>query len=622
MSELYGYTGKILKVDLTSGDIGEIPTANYLPDWVGGRGIGAKIHWEMVGPEVKAFDPENVLSFMTGAATGIIDTRVIVQAVSPLGYPVESYYRSTMGSHFGAELKHAGWDGVVLVGKADGLKYLLIEDDSVRICDASDLHLMDVYATQQNLQTRYTKNHRIALIGPAGENLVRDACIQAGDHNACGLGGLGAVMGSKNLKAIVVRGTQDSPQIYNLQETLALRKTEADIMVPNPGVGAAAGSEIELAGQTGEARVGMAGCFGCNQPCGYSVRWGDGSMVSMASLKCGEFISCSAELAETGEYVGRNHYKRITQQGLLGLTGQPSYRMVIQDDINNIYDEPITLLHNHVITEADLGIPYTYGTPEFTNAFNTKLAYREGDAMNALAEGQAKFVYEYLGTPEAIRDYELNGMRAGIHGFCPGFCITIYRSNGLLSRITSTVNAGDQRGLYHYLLPMYKPFQDKAEEYGRSFANWEFTYAPKAVKFMQDFKSSMDLVDRCFFNLGADTMGPNLRLFQHLHTSITGQPYGEAEEQEACDRLWLLERAIEARQGHTRADDSFFDSVYEEYECYGVTPDVVNSALDEYYDMRGIDHATGLPKKSEFARLGITEISEELETVYGITLPE
>lgn len=621
MSELYGYTGKILMVDLTTGNISDIPTANYLPDWIGGRGIGAKIHWDMVKPETKALDPENVLSFMLGAGTGIIDTRTVVQAVSPLGYPVESYYRTTMGSHFGAELKHAGWDGIVIVGKAERLSYLLIENDRVEIRDATDLHYMDVYATQQNLQTRHSSEHRIALIGPAGENLVRDACIQAGDHNACGLGGLGAVMGSKNLKAICVRGTLSSPAIYDVDETLRLRRTEADIMEPNPGVGAAAGSEIELAGQTGEARVGMAGCFGCNQPCGYSVRWNDGSMVAMANIKCGEFISCSAELEQTGEYVGRNHYKRIAQQGLLGLTGQPSYRMVIQDDINNIYDEPITLLHNHIITEEDLGIPYTYGTPEFTNAFNTMLAYRQGDAMTALGEGMAKFVYEYLGTPEAIRDYELNGMRSGIHGFCPGFCITIYRSLGLMSRITSTVNAGDQRGLYHYLMPMYKPFQANAEEYGRSFANWEWTYAPMAVKFMQDFKTSMDLVDRCFFNLGADTMGPNLRLFQQLQTSISGIPYGEEEEQLCCDRVWMLERAIQTRQGHTRADDWFFDSVFEEYEQYGVTPDVVSASLDEYYGMRGIDTATGLPKRSEFERVGLASVADELETTYGIALP-
>lgn len=169
---------------------------------------------------------------------------------------------------------------------------------------------------------------------------------------------------------------------------------------------------------------------------------------------------------------------------------------------------------------------------------------------------------------------------------------------------------------------MYEIFQDNAEEVGRSLASWEWTYAPTAVRFMQNFKTSMDLVDRCFFNLGSDAMGAHLRLFQQLHTSITGQPYDREAEEEACDRLWLFERSIEARQGHTREDDWLFDSVFEEMGRFGVTPEAVNAALDEYYPTRGLDLETGLPKKGEYARLGIPDIAEELETVYGIALPE
>lgn len=620
MPDLYGFTGKILMVDISAENITTIPTENYLPTWVGGRGIGAKIHWDMVGPEVKAFDPENVMTWMLGAGTGIVDTRTVVQAVSPLGYPTESYYRSTMGSHFGAELKHAGWDGIIFVGKASKLMYLLIENDRVQLMDARDLYQLDTYATQQQLWNRYDDTYKVALIGPAGENLVRDAIIQAGDHNATGLGGFGAVMGSKNLKAVVVKGTLDSPPIADVEAMMNLRAANQLLLSPNPGVGAAAGSEIELAGRTGEARTGVAGCFGCQQPCGLSVKWKDGSLIPMASVKCGEFISCTAELAQTGEYVGRNHWRRITQQGLLGITGQPSYRYVIQDDINNYYDEPITLLHNKVITEADLGIPHTYGTPEFSDMFNKMIAFREG-VGDALAEGQAKFACEYLGTPEAIKDYELNGMRSGIHGFIPGFYITLYRACGILSRVTSTINAGDQRGLYHYLLPLYEPFNEDPEMYGMSFANWEWTHVPEAIKMFHDFKTSMDTTDRCFYNIGPDMMGTHARLFQSLHTAISGQPYGPEEEQHVSEMIWLLERSIQARQGHTRADDWLFDCVFEEMEEYGVTPDALNSALDAYYPMRGLDLETGLPTKTEYVRLGLSDVAQRLETEYNISLP-
>jgi aldehyde:ferredoxin oxidoreductase len=304
----------------------------------------------------------------------------------------------------------------------------------------------------------------------------------------------------------------------------------------------------------------------------------------------------------------------------LGITGQPSFRYVIQNDIDNYYDEPITLLHNHIITEEDLGIPYQYGTPEFTSMFNRMLAYREG-VGDALAEGQAKFCYEYLKSDAAIRDYQENGLRDGQHGFCPGFYIHLYRSLGLLMLMTSTINSGDQRGMYHYLFPMYPPFRDNAEEYGASFASWGWTYAPQAVKLQQDFKTSMDLTTRCYYNVGPDIMGPNLRTMQNLHSAISGLPYDEQTEQNACDSVWLLERSILARQGHTRADDQLFQAAYEMLEPYGVKEADAQASLDEYYPMRGLDLATGLPTKTEYVRLGLLDVADRLEGEYGIALP-
>ena len=621
MADMYGYTGKILMVDLSTGEISTLKTADYA-EWYGGRGIGAKIHWDMVGPDVKAFDPENVITLLAGPGTGIIDSRLVVQSLTPLGYPVESYYRSTMGSHFGAEMRFAGWDGIVIKGKAENLSYLLIEDGDVSIRDGRELRQLDTYATQQHLWSRHTPDHKICLIGPAGENLVRDAHLQCGDHNACGLGGFGSVFGSKNLKAIACRGTQGSPAIADPETLLAVRFEESQILSPNPGVGAAAGSELELAGNTGEARVGMAGCFGCQMPCGYSVKYKDGSTVAMGSVKCGEFLSCSAELEQTGEYVGKNQWKRITQQGLLGLTGQPSYRMIYNDDVNEYYDEPITLLHNKIITEADMGIDHPYGTPEFTDAFNRGIAYREpGMLGEGFAEGQAKLCYEYLGTQEAIDDYNMNNMRAGMHGFCPGFYHHLYRTPGLVMRMTTTINAGDTRSMYYYLLPMYYPFQANAEELGASFASWEWTHAAEAAKFMQDFKTMMDTALRCFYPVGADAMSVNGRFNQRMHAAITGTPFDEAYEKEICEKIWLLERSIQARQGHKREDDQLCDVIYENYGQFGVTPEAANEALDQYYDMRGIDHETGLPKRSEYERLGLGWVADSLEKDYGIAIP-
>ena len=241
-----------------------------------------------------------------------------------------------------------------------------------------------------------------------------------------------------------------------------------------------------------------------------------------------------------------------------------------------------------------------------------------------LAKGQPRFCNEYLGTPEAIHDFETNSMRKGMRGSGVGFYIHLYRTCGMPCRATSTVNSGDQRGMYHYLFPMYEPFAANATEVGAAVANWDWTYTAQGDKFMQDFKTSMDLVDRCFFNLGADSMGTHQRLFQRTHTAITGDDCGPEAEQEAVDRLWVLERSILARQGHTRDDDMLCDSVFEEYGRYSENVNEANflSSLEEYYGMRNVDPATGQVRKSEYSRLSLDDVAQELETRYGVVLPE
>lgn len=156
------------------------------------------------------------------------------------------------------------------------------------------------------------------------------------------------------------------------------------------------------------------------------------------------------------------------------------------------------------------------------------------------------------------------------------------------------------------------------------FGQYADYFIEQGVKFMQDFKTSMDLVDRCFFNLGADSMGTHQRLFQRIHTAITGDDYGPEAEQEAVDRLWVLERSILARQGHTRDDDMLCDSVFEEYGRYSENVNEANflSSLEEYYGMRNVDPATGQVRKSEYSRLSLDDVAQELETRYGVVLPE
>ncbi|MFC1870482.1 aldehyde ferredoxin oxidoreductase N-terminal domain-containing protein [Chloroflexota bacterium] len=208
MAELFGWVGKILKVDLTSGAIKTVPTSNYVPKFIGGRALAAKLYWDEVPPDCGAFDPENRLIFASGPASGTLgaaSSRTSIVAKSPETIP-ECYMYSTTGGHWSAELKFAGFDAVVVSGKAPGPVYIWIHDGEVEILKAERLWGLPTSQAETEIRRLWGDRVRSMIIGPAGENLVRSAVILNDFAHATGLGGAGAVMGSKNLKAIAVRG--------------------------------------------------------------------------------------------------------------------------------------------------------------------------------------------------------------------------------------------------------------------------------------------------------------------------------------------------------------------------------------------------------------------------------
>ena len=210
MTTYGGWTGKILRVDLTTRKVSESSTFDYVPKFLGGRGLGAKICWDEVPPEVNAFDPENRLIFATGPLQGTLaptSGRFVVVGKSPQSAPVESFTRSGVGGHFAPELKWAGYDAVIIQGKASQPVYLWITDQKAEILDAQHLWGLDTYQTQQALWKIHGNRTRVMVIGRAGENKSRIACILTDTGDASGQGGFGGVMGSKNLKAVAVRGT-------------------------------------------------------------------------------------------------------------------------------------------------------------------------------------------------------------------------------------------------------------------------------------------------------------------------------------------------------------------------------------------------------------------------------
>ena len=210
MSKMYGWAGKVLRVDLTTKRVETEDTAQYVPQSIGGKGIATRIAWNELKLNVGPYDAENILLFMSGPFTGTLaptSGRGIVCGVSARTYPTLWFTYGTMGGDWAAEMKFAGFDGLVVRGISNNPVYLWVHDGEVQIKDSDGLWGLDTFCTQRSLKTLYGEESQVLCIGPAGENRVRWASIQHKLSNAIGDAGLGAVMGAKNLKAIAIRGT-------------------------------------------------------------------------------------------------------------------------------------------------------------------------------------------------------------------------------------------------------------------------------------------------------------------------------------------------------------------------------------------------------------------------------
>ncbi len=222
-----GYAGKILRVNLTTQTISTIETSKY-QQWGGGHGIGTAIFWDLCKDKtIKFSDPGNVVTVMTSPITGTAAPcagRVEVQGIAPQPYPIEFFNRSNFGGRFGPLLKMAGWDGIVIEGKANALCWLKVVNDKVTIEDAKAIKGMDCWDTQAYLWALHagnvpsgqwsnvgddfsTQRPAVLCTGLAGENQVRIAALMHDAGNGAGESGFGGVWGAKNLKAISVIGT-------------------------------------------------------------------------------------------------------------------------------------------------------------------------------------------------------------------------------------------------------------------------------------------------------------------------------------------------------------------------------------------------------------------------------
>ena len=209
MAHMYGWTGTLLRINLTNNEVSTQSIEPYIERFIGGRGIVTKLYWDEVSEDTDSLHPDSPLMFMTGPLAGsgaIACSRWIVAGKSPLHYP-EQFGLGNAGGSFGIKLKAAGFDGIIVTGKAAYPVYLYIYDNKVEVRDAKGLWGLATDDAMQRLAAAHGEAAGVACIGPAGERLVRVAGIMSDIGSCCG-SGFGAVMGSKNLKAVVADGVQ------------------------------------------------------------------------------------------------------------------------------------------------------------------------------------------------------------------------------------------------------------------------------------------------------------------------------------------------------------------------------------------------------------------------------
>jgi aldehyde:ferredoxin oxidoreductase len=652
MSEVYGWTGKILRVDLSSGEISTVDTMKYVPDFIGGLGIASRIAWEELAPGVDAFDPENMLFVMVGPLTGTLASgagRVEVLGIAPQQHP-PVFSRSGMGGHWGPELKYAGYDGIIIQGKAEEPVYLWIHDGEVEILDADDLWGRGTYGTTRALRAIHGRETRVISCGQAGERLSRIAIIQTETGNAAGQGGFGGVMGSKNLKAIAVRGTM-GVKIARPREFFDLcinasREGQTGNLYSGSRNVKQTGIQTDRNGNILRRRK----CGFCLTPCIHriyeNVQSADGLSVPSVARHCWGYMGDSSGVdlvarAITSDY-GLNGWE--ISFGII-----PWLQICKQHGL-------IDRIDGIEIPVPDESIGYMRDTApyssEFIHMLVHKIAFREGELGDALADGAcyaADRLFGGAGIPLLDRIYPRHCGQTEHWGghWGPGgavywpwwlppllqWCIdTRDPANDSTHQWTEHVQpympeSGPHRGPFS----MEKVSAVCAKVYGNpDILNPAFEYDPPELKAIPAIwhshrgmvVDSLILCDyentRVFSTLSEDGSA-DTGLMSRLFSACTGYDMSETELDRAGERIWNQLRAIDVRNfGRNRSiDESTIDGFMYPGKDDGVMLDREKflTLLDKYYELSGWDLTNGYPTRAKLEQLGLSDIADKLETV-------
>jgi len=640
----YMYGGTILRVDLSKGKVSKEPTTSYSGDFLGGRGINIKILYDGVPPGIDPLDPASPLIFGVGPLCGtpVPASRTEVTAKSPETGFLGS---SNFGGFFGPELKFAGYDHIVITGKADKPVYLWIYNDDVEIRDASHLWGKDTYKTQEIIRSEVDPDAKVACIGPAGENHIRFATIQHELRHGTGRTGMGGVMGSKNLKAIVVRGTK-GVNLANPEKYLAIAIELQQEMRNHPGVQdkqkhghsyeqdwwmiqAARGqvprpvfsSDLFFKYQPKIKRVG---CLNCPIQC---------MDLYPVEAKGGGAISCSL-------YIGALYWVRNTDIELL----LECSLMAIRNGIDIISPMAIIawlmeLHENGVITAKDTdGIPMEWGSREAILGMFKKIINREGigdvladgilPAAKKIGRGSIEFANHMKGLPL----YDINtptdvvpdkgsalSMAVSSRGDLMKAHVAILGEEGMAEKVAmmyAELTGDEQKGIEGVAAARQRVKEIAGSE--RAALADEYEGKPKLAVFSEDLIIINDCLSTCKMT-GSFLSFPFSEEYEAaLFSAGTGVETSVDTLLKFAKRIKNLERAYNVREGVTREMDSLPKRFMDRPVQRGGSTSVLETSKfeqmkDKYYALRGWDIATGIPTRETLEQTGLGDVAQDLE---------
>jgi aldehyde:ferredoxin oxidoreductase len=591
-----GYMGKLLWVNLSTGEIkDEIPDESLYRNFVGGYGIGVRILYSRMKPNADALGPDNILGLISGPLTGTqipCAARYAAVAKSPL---TGGWGDANSGGSFGPYLKFSGYDGVFFTGISPKPVYLLIDEGKAKLMDATALWGKDAYETEDALEAEYGKDCRVNCIGPSGEKLALMASIMTDKGSAAGRSGLGAVMGSKKLKAVVARGKLPVT-VADKEAVMKLRTDHINMLKNSPGFGG-----IESLHNFGTSAMTGISALSGDTPV---KNWGGIGVVDLPDVEglkkdtlakyvdklsgCWHCpVACKATLKAGTEYdypagVRRPEYET---QGAFGANcGNSNTESInMAGDICNRYGLDtiaagstiafaIECYENGIITREDTdGIDLKWGNHKAMVAMTLKLAKREG-LGNILADG-SKIAAQKIGRGAEKFAVQIGGVELGMHDpkLGHGMSFPRYQLDATPGRHTAGFGPGGFNG---------------------HIVN----------------SSGMCMIGNGFTS-GPDKMAAFLN-------AVTGFNYTAQDVLKAGERIANLRHCFNLREGINELHFNVHPRTYGEPAqktgpLAGVTIDI---KAQNYWSLGAMDwdYITTKPSKKKLLELGLNDVAEEL----------